>query len=216
MENKFALLQPYLAQILLSVKKDLKNEHLVRDRAFFKLNFGSKPLQRISTEELLAAYEKELLKGNFDLGEYIVSKWVMKNAEIYNYFAEKLTHIDPNFADLKELSKENSLSLAEGAGGLFGYLPTYLFSVLNCVVLHPEVLTLLGKKAEQESKAESEAKQKKEDQMALEQLLQRQEREMARLTEKYEKRLAGIEKKYFTDTELLKDKIRALELKVKA
>lgn len=216
MKNQFEILQPWINQILNVIKKDIKSEHLGSDPLFYKNYFGNRPQNRLTSEEIFIAYEKELLKGNEDLAEWIVNRWVFKHGDLYTHFAEKLSQILPDFDQIEALDEHQSEQVLHGAVANFGALPTYLFSVLNGVVFPEAILKKLRQEAEREEavkKAEATAVAEKQ---SFEQLIARHEREMQRLQEKYESRLAGVQKKYDTDVAALKKQIRSLQQKLHA
>lgn len=49
------------------------------------------------------------------------------------------------------------------------------------------------------------------EQQSIAKILEHHQREVSRLNEKYESKLAGVQKKYAIDTEALKKQIRALQ-----
>ena len=82
---------------------------------------------------------------------------------------------------------------------------------MNGVVFPEKVLLVLRKMAESERAAQKSEEIALEEKLSLEQAVQRHQREMNRMQEKYESRLAGVQKKYAADTEALKKQIRALQ-----
>jgi len=211
MKNQFETLQGWIPEVLSPIKKEIKTDHLGSDPAFYKGYFGNRPQNRLTVEEIFAAYEKELLKGNEDLGEWVVNRWVLDPAVVYTHFADKLAAINPQFNEIKSLSEEESAKILKGAPESFGAINTFLFSVLNGVVFPEKVLLVLRKMAESERAAQKSEEIALEEKLSLEQAVQRHQREMNRMQEKYESRLAGVQKKYAADTEALKKQIRALQ-----
>jgi hypothetical protein len=165
----------------------------------------------LTLEEIFAAYERELLGGHQELIEWAVNRWVFKHGDIYRHFAERLSAIDPNFQSIETLNQEQAGSILKEALERFGARDVYLFSRLNGVVLSEESFEELGKAALAEAQTESEAKERQEAVSSMEQLALRHQREMQRLQEKYEDKLAGLQRKYAMDTEALKKQIRALQ-----
>lgn len=216
MKNQFEILQPWIVQILSTIKKDVKTELLGSDPVFYKSYFGGRPQNRLTSEEIFAAYEKELLKGNEELAEWVVNRWVFKHGDLYTHFAERLTQIRPDFDEIEELTLEQSEQILKGAAEAFGALPVYLFSVLNGVVFPEAILSEMRTAAEKEEAALEQEALKAAENQTIEQILSRHQREVSRLNEKYESRLAGIQKKYATDTDALKKQIRALQKRLEA
>ena len=207
-KNKFFLAQPWLREVLEAVKRELKTEHLPGHPAFCNSYFPRQPLRRIGTEEMLAAYEKALVAEDAELGDWIVSRWVCKQADLYGHFAERLSQISENFSQLEVLTEEQSAQVLEGAAEQYGAVTVYLFSLLNGVVFPESVFTRLRKAAEAEKAKRVEAAvQQQEEEAAPQQL----EREIAHLKDRYEAKLAGLEKKYQIDMEGFKKQIRSLQ-----
>ena len=211
MSNPFSTLQPWLIQILHTIKREIKSEHLSKDPSFYRAHFGNRPQNRLTTEEIIAAYSKELLGGNEPLSEWVINRWVFQHGEIYRHFAEKLTQIRSDFSEIQSLTEEESAGVLSGSIPSFGALPTYIFSVLNGVVFPENVLQSLRVQAEQEGKDKAEELFVAAEKETLEQIQTRHAREMARLQEKYEDKIAGVMKKYTIDVEALKKQIRALQ-----
>ncbi len=209
MKNQFETLQSWIGQILNEIKKDIKTDHLPSDSLFYKANFGSRPLNRLSSDEIFKVYEKELLKGNETLAEWVVNRWVFKHGDIYRHFSEGLSRIHPDFDEIKTLTVEQSEEILKGAS--FDAVPIYLFSMLNGVVFPETILGRLRKNAETEAASQKQEEASAAEKQTLEQTVARYERDIARLHEKYESRLAGVQKKYTTDVEALKKQIRILQ-----
>lgn len=212
MKDKFQTLQPWLSQIIHTIKKEIKTEHLAKSPIFYKTHFGSRPLNRLTNEEIAAVYEKELLSGgNEELGEWVVNRWVFRNGDIYQHFAERLSQIHPDFDEIKSLDDAQSEQVLSGSVESFGALPVYLFTVLNGVVFSDRVLKQLRTTAEKQEAAEKQEREEALRAETIEQMSQRYTSELTRLERKYEDKLAGVMKKHATDVEALKRQIRALQ-----
>ena len=210
-KNPFQHLQPWMNEILQMIRKDIKTDHLSVDRAFYKTHFGSKPLNKLSTEEIFSVYEKEILSGNETLVEWAVNRWVFKHGDLYRLFVAELTKINPNFTEIETLADAQAESVINAALPAFGAKTTYLFSRINGVVFSDAIFDRLHQAAlkdtaETATKAAAQSKTE-----SLEQIIERQQREISRLQEKYEDKLAGVMRKYTVDTEALKTQIRALQ-----
>lgn len=214
MANQFESLQGWIPDVLHAIKKDIKTEHLSSDPIFYKTYFGNRPQNRLTTDEIFAAYEKELLKGNADLGDWIVNRWVFKHGDVYSHFAERVSEINPNFEEIQSFDEKQSAKILQGALESLGAVPVFLFSILNGVVFPASIIQSLRAAAEKEKALSQKQEIADAEKLALEQIVAQHQREMARLQEKYESRVAGIQKKYATDTEALKKQIRSLQQKL--
>lgn len=209
MENQFLPLKNWMFVILNAIKKDIKSDHLGSDPEFYRTYFGNRPQNRLTAEEIFAAYEKELLEGNAKLAEWVVNRWVFKHADLYQIFAERLAQIDPDFEKIDTLTEEQSREVLQGTVEAYGAIPTFLFVLLNGVVFPESVRSSLMAKAEAEKETLSVQAEKDEGKQNLEKMLASQKREIARLHDK----LSGVQKKYDRDTESLKKQIKALQRK---
>jgi len=210
MKNQFQALQNWTQDILNTVKKDLKSDHLHTDPVFYRAHFGNRPQNRLSAEEILAAYEKELLAGNEDLESFVINRWVFKHGDLYDHFADRLSQIHPDFDQITSLTEEQSKTILEGAADAFGAVETFLFSMLNRVAFPQKVLDTLQKEALEAKRANARAAEQAAEQQTLEKILASHQREVSRLNDK----IAGVQKKYTIDTEALKKQIRALQQKL--
>lgn len=210
MENKFEIVLPWIKDILNSIKKDIKADYLPGDKVFYRTYFGNRPLNRLSTEEIFAAFEKELVAGSESVSEWVVNHWVFQHGDLYTHFAEKLTQINPDFNELKELTQAQSEEVLHGSES-FGAIEVYLFSVLNGVVFPADVFEALRQKALQAKEKRDTEESFDKARETLEQIIERQQREISRLQEKYESKVSGVLRKYQTDTEALKKQIRSLQ-----
>lgn len=216
MQNQFENLQGWIPQILHAIKKDIKTDHLPSDAVFYKTYFGNRPQNRLTAEEIFAAYEKELLKGNEELADWVVNRWVFKHGDVYAHFAERLAAINPDFDQIRALTDAESEQILKGSFESLGAVPVFLFAVLNGVVFPPSVLDRLRKAAEGAREQAASSEKLAEEQQSAEQLAARHQRELARLQEKYESRIAGVQKKYETETAALKKQIRSLQQKLQS
>jgi len=209
MEKKFELLQPWLHEIFGSIRRDIKTDYLPGSAAVYRAHFGNRPQNRLTMEEINTALEKELLQGNTDFAEWMINRWVFKHGELYSHFAERLEAISPEFATLKALTEPESEQVLRGAKEAFGAKKVYFFSVLNEVVFPASILEELRKAAEAEQVVSTEVAPQV-DMISGEE----HQKELVRLTEKFEQKIAGIMKKYTSDVEALKTQVRALQKKL--
>lgn len=216
-KQKYAILKNWMPSIIESVKKDVKNEHLKNDPLFVKKYLPSKNYQKVSVEELVDAYSRAIQeegeKGE-QIGEFITSRWLLQNSEVYDLFENELKKINPDFSSLDSIDLTRGKELIQSSSKAFGPTATYIFAVLNSVVFPDELFHELEKqsvKHEKEQKIQNEENKKR---IQSENERESFEREIARLTDKYEKKLSGLQKKYQIDTEALKKQIATLQRKI--
>lgn len=218
-QEKFQLLNPWIFKIIDTVKKDLKQEHLQQDGKFAKQHFQGKNIQKLTAEDLAPAYSQWIASGapgGEEIGEFIANRWLLKNTEIYNYFEEQLQNVNPEFNEIEELEKNLAQTIMDHSVEQFGALKTYIFSVLNSVVFPQTLLQRLHDLALAAQKQENTDTLHAKEKAAAENLEKTHEREIARLTDKYEKKLLGMQKKYIQDTERLKKQVVNLQKKLLA
>ncbi len=206
---KLEKLQPWKVGIFQAIRKELRNEHLLKTPAFVQKYFAKRPLDKLSVEEMADAYIKEIAEGNEELGERVVAHWVMKNAEVYQLFATELSKVNPRFDEIESLPSDVSAFLLNTSLAQFGAVPTYVFCVMNAVVLTDEQLAKLRELALSEAVQNNTQEEKKEF-PSIDVLKEHYEKEIRKLTEKYEKRMQGIERKYVQDVDGLKKQIAQL------
>lgn len=210
MENQFLALQNWTFEIFNAIKKELKSDHLGSDPGFYRTHFGSRPQSRLTIEEIFAAYEKELMRGNADLAEWVVNRWVFKHGDLYQHFADRLSQLNPDFGQIQTLSEAESEQILAGAVESFGAIPTFLFVLLNGVVFPHTVRERLRREAEKEREKREKEQEEEAGRESLEKVIASQKREIARLQEK----IAGVQKKYDRDIEGLKKQIANLQKKL--
>ncbi|MCH9610494.1 MAG: hypothetical protein S4CHLAM81_01380 [Chlamydiales bacterium] len=213
-QEKFALLEPWVEGIIETVKKDLKNEHLKKDRNFCKRYFLGKNFNMVSVEEMAPAYLQEISQGNVGLGEFITSRWLLKNSDVYDFFESELSKVNPDFETIEALDAELSKRLIEGSVKQFGHVRSYLFAVLNSVTFSKDLFDELREKALVEEKRESEELTARLKEESLDSMQKRHERELGSIQNRYDKKFSGLQKKYVKDTENLKKQISALTKKL--
>lgn len=217
-KEKFELLQGWITSLIEDVKKDLRNDHLKGDWQFCKTYLAGKNLNKINNEELVAAYTKAVKESENGeaLAEFIAHRWLMRNSELYHYFEQELSKINPNFGEIEKIDAPQAKTIIDGANKEFGALKTYLFAIINSVAFSKDDLHNLEKAA----KADVEQKKKEAvanlEKLSLDQLKTSYEQQIARLTDKYEKKLLGMQKKYTTDVDTLKKQVANLQRKLSA
>ncbi len=213
-EEKVELLKPWLPSIIEVVKKDLRNEHLKIDKEFCRRYFLGKNFTNVSIEEMAEAYYADIRGGNVGLGEFITSRWLIKNTDIYGFFEEKLNSITEDFDQIETLNEEQALPLLSGSVKEFGSIKTYIFSVLNSVVF-PEALysDLRNQAVEETERVEAEVEEALVAE-SLETMQKRHTREMDAMADRYEKKLSGLQRKYLRDMEVLKKQVSKLQKKL--
>lgn len=213
-QQKFSQLEPWMPSVIHAVKKDLRNEHLKNDVAFVRQHFQTKNPAKITVEEMIAVYPKLVVAGNEALGEFLSTRWLLKHGDLYQSFEQALSQINPNFAELEEIDSSVAQAMMRKAVEDFGAVDTYLFCVLNSVVFPDSVYRQLEEMARQQSSQEA-AHAASENQARIEEQSHRElTLSIARLTDRYEKKLAGLEKKYLLDTEALRRQVANLQRKL--
>lgn len=212
-KEKCSMLKSWMPQIIETVKKDLKNEHLKKDFKFVKKYFAGKNLNKLTTQDFVEAYSSALEQEENaeEIAEFVTNHWLLKNTELYEYFETALSQISPNFTELSEIESNKSQEIVDKSVGNFGAQRTYLFSVMNSVVFPKEIYEKLDKRAKEAQKKAEHEEAIQQKHTAHESLKQHYEEQIARMTDKYEKKLSGLERKYFYDTEALKKQIIALQ-----
>lgn len=215
-KEKYADLKEWMPIVLDEIKKDLKNEHLKKDFYFIKKYLSSKNLNKLSLEDLVEAYSKAIAEdeNGEGLGEFITSRWLLKNTEVYDFFEAQLVQVTTDFSALNELDLNLSTKLMEDSIRQFGAVRTYLFAVLNSVVFPKAIFEQLRTRARQDQQQEQAQQEMISQKMTLEQMQKTFETEIARLTDKYEKKLSGLQKKYLIDTDGLKKQMASLQRKL--
>lgn len=215
-KQKFLLLKPWMPLIVETVKKDLRNDHLKNDWQFCKKYIGSKNVNKLTMEELAAAYTNAIENEEEveQLGEFLSNRWLLRNTEIYGYFEQELSKISDDFTTLEEIDTATSQKIVSGAVEQFGAPRTYLFSVINAVVFPKEVYDQLAKTAEGEAKVKAKREMEQAENQSIEARERAYQQQIARLTDNYEKKFIGLEKKYLADVTALKKQIATLQKKL--
>lgn len=213
-QEKIEMLTPWMDEIVESIKKDLKQDHLKADRQFCKKYFLGKNPAQVTTPEMAAAYRADILAGNVALGEFIATRWLLKNTDIYGYFEEALKKVTRDFELLSELPLELSQTLMQSSVKQYGAKKTYLFAVFNSVVFPQAVYVKLKELAQAQASEEGALQSAQHAEQSLIATQAKYEQQIAALTDKYEKKLSGLQRKYVTDTEALKKQIATLQKKL--
>jgi hypothetical protein len=214
-KDKLLKLREWMPSILESIKKDLRQEHLKNDVAFAKKYFAGKNVHKASNQELADAYMCALNEENGkEIAEFIAHRWIFKNSEMYQYFEEHLSVINPNFSEIKELSEQDENGLITKAVGEFGPLRTYLFSEINCVAFSENALRKLQEQSRQDCARKETQLREETERRSYDELIFAHNQEIARLTDKYEKKLSGLQKKCIHDVEFLKKQVAQLQRKL--
>lgn len=210
---KFDKLGPWVIDIFQVIKKELRNDHLLKSPAFIQKYFPKRSLDKLTIDEFANAYVKEIAEGNEELGEKVVARWVLKNAELYQFFVTELSKINPKYDEIDDLSAEISSFLLNTSVNRFGASATYIFSVLNAVIFSEEQFCKLREMALLEKSQEKPLEVKRTFE-SMEAIQEHYEKEIRKLTEKYEKRMQGVERKYIQDVEGLRKQIAQLHKKI--
>ncbi len=215
-KEKCLMLKPWMPQILETVKKDLKNEHLKKDFKFVKKYFAGKNINKLTSQDFVDAYLAALQQEENaeEIAEFLTNHWLLKNTELYNLFEEKLSKIAGDFTQLAEIDPIASQDIIEESITRFGAQRTYLFSVMNSVVFPKDIYEKLDVRAKEAMKKAEHDETIHQKHLASTSQKEHYEQQIARLTDKYEKKLSGMERKYFQDTEALKKQLTSLQKKL--
>lgn len=211
-KQKFAMLTPLMAAIIEEIKKEIKNDHLRNDHKFCGQYFPSKHVAKLTVPELQEGYLNALQADEHSeiVGDFLAQRWIVKKADVYNFFETMLMQISPEFSELTEIELPKAQEMVSKSVAQFGPVDVYLFSVLNAVVFPEVVFNDLKKQAiESWQKNASTKSGHNESQKATANSV-----ELARLTEKYEKKLSDLQAKYHRDTQNLKKQIANLQRKL--
>ena len=213
-KSKFEYLQGVFGKILHDVRREIKQEHLKQDRAFNLKHFGKSQVDKIDSTALEEAYYKELaVDGNQSLSEWIISKWILRHAEVYEFFVKELTEINPNFEEITLLDLEKAKMIASKAVNSFGVVDTLVFSVINSVAFPNEIFEYLKAQA-LETVASEKKETNKSIEISVEQLQVEHAKELLKLSDRFEKRFQSLSKKYSQVVEGLKKQIGLLQKKL--
>ncbi|WP_213318156.1 hypothetical protein [Chlamydiifrater volucris] len=202
-------LHPWFKEIISLVKKDLKQEHLAKDARFVKEFFPGKKFSSLSTEELSEGYLKVIENSSGEheeLASFIASRWVLKKTEIYDHFFDALSSISRETESIKSIPADISKPLIRSALERFCAIDVYLFSEMNFVVFSFEEKEFLRQKA---LEAISLLKDEVSSDVSTEILTA-----VKSCSDRYEKKISGMQKKYLTDTIALKKQISTLQKKL--
>lgn len=210
--TKFAILKNWLPTIIDTIRKDLKKDHLSKDVAFLKQYFSGKPVNKLTNEELAAGYAAALENEETaeSVGEFITNRWLLKHADLYYLFEGHLVKINPDITQITSIEESVAAPIIDESVEQFGAIDTYLFCRMNSVAIPESIFERLEKRAQEEVGATKE-KVKHE---SIEEVERQYERVIARLTDRYEKKLSSLERKYVQDTETLKKQIGNLQRKL--
>lgn len=214
--QKMAMLKDCLQTIVQEIKKDLKTDHLRKDVSFVKSYFPQKNVSKLTVSELAEGYAIAIEDSERAdaLGEFIANRWLLKNTDVYDYFANQLHQVTDDFASLDVLDADLSKKIMVESIQHFGAQKTYLFSVFNSVVFPEVIFNELREQAKIERLQAVESERVKNEQVESAITAREFEQRLSRLTDRYEKRLTGMEKKYLKDVETLKKQIASLQRKL--
>lgn len=212
-KEKFNLIRPWLSDVFTEIKKDLKQEHLIKDRAFFNKYFKGKTINKLTSDELVEAYYQAIQdeENGEAIGEFVFERWLLKNTDLYHFFDHELSKISDDFTTLKILDPSLGAILRENSCKKFGPEKTYIFSILNGVVFDGATLQSMHEEASKIKRDSLEQEKIKKENEDIETRIRDNEIQMARLKDRYEGRLAGWERKYDKDVTALKKQVAHLQ-----
>lgn len=213
LKEKFFAVKPWMAELVSQIKKDLRQEHLAQDRGFFNKYFRGKTPNKLTNEELAEAYGRAIQEeenGN-EIAEFIFHRWLLKNTDIYHFFDKELSMITEDYTQLKHIDQAVGQKIKNEAVHKFGAEKTFLFSYLNGVVFDAQTMEVLKSAALEEKKQAASRKEELAEQADIETRVRDYETQISRLTDRYESRLAGLERKYEKDVGALKKQVAHLQ-----
>jgi hypothetical protein len=147
-QAKFATLLPWLGNIIQEIKKEIKLEYLPRKTALIHKYFTHKSIAKLSTEDLVIAFKQEIENGNEDLCDWMCNQWVYKYTAVYQFFADFLSKLYPDFETITLIEGEAAQRLMNQSVLRFGAVVTYIFSIFNTVKFPEEIYQKLRQAAE--------------------------------------------------------------------
>lgn len=148
-QSKIQQLSSLFPLIISDIKKDIKNELIKFDYATFKKLFGKCYVAKLTVQELAPPLFQEIAT-NPKLEDWIVERWVEKNADMYRFFAQLLSQVNPNFEEIQSIDDKVGETIANAAVAEFGAKKAYLFSLLNKVAFSPALFEKLKAQAMKE------------------------------------------------------------------
>lgn len=214
LKSKFEYLGEVLPRVLQDIRRDIRNEHMKQDREFVQKYFSKCHLEKISSSDIEKAYFAEIVTlNNEDLGSWVISKWIMKHAEVYEFFVTELSKINPNFEEIELIDIDSSKSIVSKCMESFGVEDTYIFSLLNSVAFPDQMFEFL-KSETSKNILKKQNVELVDSSIDVSALVQKHEQELLKLADRYEKRLQATVKKYSQDIEGLRKQLGSLQKKL--
>jgi hypothetical protein len=214
LKSKFEYLGPVFSKILQDIKRDVRNEHMKQDREFVQKYFSKSYVEKVSSSEIDKAYFNEIVaQNNEKLADWVISKWIMKHAEVYELFVTELSKINQNFEEIELIDVNVAKSIVTKSVDLFGIEDTYIFSLLNSVAFSDEMFEFL-KNEVLKNRSKEDGLELKEKSVDVATLVLQHQQEILKLTDRYEKRLQATVKKYSQDVEGLRKQVGILQKKL--
>ena len=204
-KNKFEILAPFVEELCLGIKKEIKQEFVKKKGLQAEFN----PLDISDISKFF--YKKVAEEGDEKTGEWLSSSWIYKNGEIFQLFHEQLSLVDEHYERLESLSPEVERQIKDLSTSKFGFVRVYLFSVLNSVVFSAKLFEELKAGALKELAMGKNSSLESKDNISIEELKKSFEMERLKLEEKYEKRLQGVIKKTQLEVEGYRKQIGQLQ-----
>ncbi len=204
-KNKFETLAPFVEELCLGIKKEIKQEFVKKKGLQAEFN----PMDISDIAQFF--YKKVAGEGDEKTGEWLASSWIYKNGEIFQLFHEQLSLVDQHYDRLESLSSEVEQKIKDLSVSKFGFIRVYLFSVLNSVVFSAKLFEELKNGALKELSASKDSSLEGKDTVSLEELKKSFEMEKLKMEEKYEKRLQGVIKKTQMEVEGYRKQIGQLQ-----
>jgi hypothetical protein len=156
-KEKLELLSTWFSFLFQPIRKDLeewlrKNPTFVMSYFphFFKIDLTTIPLE-ILVQGFTRALQKENEEQGEDLAMNLSQFWILKHEKVYDVFENGFKVLGIDFEnELLELSYQDSTFLISAPVSSFGALTTYVFCILNSVLLNKEAMAELKTKAKKD------------------------------------------------------------------
>ncbi len=216
-QEKINMMEAWFPTIIETIKKDLRNHHLKHDPKFAKHYFPRKNISKLTLEEMIEGYQRAIKdpEAGEKVAEFMSDRWLLKHTDLYNFFEVRLTAINPDFTKIESIDDATAEKILE-EGKEFNLSDLLIFCIFNSVVFSDKIYDQMKKQALENLEKQKEFALSEEERQSLEAMQKFHEQEKSRLINRYEKKLAGFEKKYDHDMAALKKQIANLQRKVTA
>src|SRR3990167_8037866 len=138
-KDKFTVIYPFRKEFFKGIKKEISQSSSVKGTGLGRRMYA---LHKNSDGGVFveALFTEVLEKGDEELGDFLLSTWVMKQADLFQYFHQKLSSLNADYEQLIGIPQDLEQEMKKEILAEFTALEAYLFSILNSVVFSKEVL----------------------------------------------------------------------------